>query len=67
MLSDQIRNMLHGIIDRATGDEDAIRKALATWFDNAMDRVSGAYKRTAQFLVVRLCSGHRRCAQHQRH
>jgi len=44
----QIRNMLHGIIDRAVGDEDAIRKELATWFDNAMDRVSGAYKRTAQ-------------------
>lgn len=34
--NDQIRNMLHGIIDRAKGDE------------NAMHRVSGAYKRSAQ-------------------
>jgi hypothetical protein len=44
------RNMLHGIIDRAKGDEDAIRKELSTWFDNSMDRVSGAYKRWAQLL-----------------
>ncbi len=40
--------MLHGIIDRAKGDENAIRKELSAWFDNAMDRVSGAYKRSAQ-------------------
>jgi hypothetical protein len=44
----QIRTMLNGIIERAEGDEVEIRKALANWFDNAMDRVSGAYKRWAQ-------------------
>jgi TRAP-type C4-dicarboxylate transport system permease small subunit len=42
--------MLHGIIDRAKGDEDAIRKELSTWFGNAMDRVSGKYKRWAQLF-----------------
>ena len=44
----QINAMLHGIIQRAEGDEEEIRKELAAWFDNAMDRVSGAYKRWAQ-------------------
>jgi len=37
--------MLYGIVERADGDEVRIRAALSTWFDNAMDRVSGVYKR----------------------
>jgi hypothetical protein len=40
--------MLNGIIDRADGDEKKIRAELSTWFDNSMDRVSGAYKRWTQ-------------------
>jgi hypothetical protein len=46
--NDQIRNMLHGIIDRAGGAEDKVRAELASWFDNAMDRVGGVYKRWTQ-------------------
>jgi hypothetical protein len=46
--NNQINNMLHGIIERSQGDEEKIRKELSAWFDNAMDRVSGAYKRWAQ-------------------
>jgi hypothetical protein len=46
--NDQMRNMLHGMIDRAKGDEEKIRQELSTWFDTAMDRVSGVYKRWTQ-------------------
>ncbi|HEV2187628.1 MAG TPA: hypothetical protein VGR70_10500 [Stellaceae bacterium] len=44
----QLRKMLYGIVERAEGDEEKIRKELATWFDNSMDRVSGSYKRWTQ-------------------
>ena len=44
----QLKTMLNGIVERALGDEEAIRAELSKWFDNAMDRVSGAYKRWAQ-------------------
>ncbi|HZK89300.1 MAG TPA: hypothetical protein VFC56_04055 [Stellaceae bacterium] len=46
--SGQLKSMLNGIVERARGDETAIRTELSTWFDNSMDRVSGAYKRWAQ-------------------
>ena len=46
--SGQLRKMLYGIVERAEGNEDKIRKELATWFDNSMDRVSGSYKRWTQ-------------------
>ena len=45
----QLRKMLYGIVERAEGDEARIRNELSGWFDNAMDRVSGVYKRHTQF------------------
>jgi hypothetical protein len=44
----QINNLLKGIVDRTTGDVGKIRDELAAWFDNGMDRISGAYKRKTQ-------------------
>src|SRR5262249_21625641 len=46
----QLKQMMDGIIERAHGDEEMVRKELASWFDNAMDRVSGVYKRWAQLF-----------------
>ncbi len=46
--NDQLKNMMHGIIDRAKGEEDKVRKELSSWFDHSMDRVSGSYKRWSQ-------------------
>lgn len=40
-----VRDMLLGQIAAAKGDVDALRTNIATHFDDAMDRVSGAYKR----------------------
>lgn len=46
----QIKRLLEGIVDRTAGDIDAIRAEIARWFDAAMDRVSGAYKRWSQLV-----------------
>ena len=46
----QISELLQGIIDRTLGDPAKIRAELESWFDNAMDRLSGVYKRWMQFL-----------------
>ncbi len=56
----QIREFLLGAIDRAGGDLDKLHQQIASWFDNAMDRVSGAYKRKTQlicFIVALLAAG----------
>ena len=44
----QLRDCLLGLFDRASGDVSRFESAVAQWFDGAMDRVSGAYKRKAQ-------------------
>ena len=44
----QLRQALQGFYARAKGDVDKFSDAVANWFDNAMDRLSGTYKRQAQ-------------------
>jgi hypothetical protein len=44
----QLKFLLNGIIDRTGGDLHKVQTELAGWFDNAMDRVSGSYKRWTQ-------------------
>jgi hypothetical protein len=46
----QLQQLLGGIIDRTGGVREDIRGELASWFDSAMDRVSGAYKRKTQLI-----------------
>ena len=48
----QINQLLHGIIDRTLGNPARIKSEIADWFDNAMDRLSGAYKRWSQLVSV---------------
>ena len=50
----QLRSALQAIYQRANGDMEAFRKSLAGWFDNAMERVSGAYKRRSMLVSVLL-------------
>lgn len=47
---EQLQKLLHGIIERSLGDPDKIKGELVAWFDNAMDRVSGWYKRWTQLI-----------------
>ena len=44
----QLNGLLKGIAQRANGNLAAMRTAIAAWFDDAMDRVGGVYKRWTQ-------------------
>jgi hypothetical protein len=44
----QIQQLLSGIVQRTQGDIHLVRVEVAAWFDNAMDRVGGAFKRWTQ-------------------
>ena len=46
----QVRRVLQGIHQRSGGDMLAFQLAVAGWFDGAMERVSGAYKRKAMLI-----------------
>jgi len=45
----QIRTCLCSMYDRAAGSATAFEDQIAQWFDSGMERISGAYKRQAQF------------------
>lgn len=47
----QLKTALHTLLLRAEGDVDRFEASVADWFDHAMDRVSGAYKRRAQLFT----------------
>ena len=49
-LSPQTKQLLSGMVDRAQTDVGRLRHELAHWFDSAMDRVSGVYKRMTQLI-----------------
>ena len=50
----QLKRALQGMYQRAGGDMDALRTAIEGWFNSAMDRVSGAYKRRAMLVSLLL-------------
>jgi hypothetical protein len=49
-----VRRALQAIYQQAAGDIDKFKAALADWFDNAMERVSGAYKRRSTMVSLGL-------------
>ena len=46
----QLRTMLLGMFQRASGDVEKMQAELAAWFDNSMERVAGGYKRRSQLI-----------------
>jgi hypothetical protein len=46
------RQALTALLVDAKGDLDAFKKSVETWFDGAMDRVSGVYKRWTQWFAL---------------
>ena len=46
----QLKKMLRGMYDRADNKIENMHKEVAEWFDNGMERVSGAYKRRSQLV-----------------
>ena len=47
----QIKQLLQGMVARCGGDMDRLKKDLANWFDNGMDRLSGDFKRRTQVMT----------------
>lgn len=47
-----IKRVLTAFIQDAGGDLDKLRARIETWFDDAMDRLSGIYKRFAQYFLL---------------
>lgn len=52
--NEQLRGALAHAIDSAAGDMDRVTANIEKWFDGAMDRVSGWYKRRSQRIVFAL-------------
>ena len=46
------KQALSAFISETAGDVDALQKRVETWFDDAMDRVSGEYRRFSQGIAV---------------
>ncbi|MBV9304384.1 MAG: hypothetical protein JOY62_05855 [Acidobacteriaceae bacterium] len=49
--SSRLRPALLALIDASGGDVNRFRESIEGWYNNAMDRVSGWYKRRAQFII----------------
>ena len=49
--SERLRGAMLVAIDQAQGDMDALKKNLEAYFNSAMDRVSGWYKRRTQWIL----------------
>lgn len=49
--SPQVQRVLLTAIDTAQNDFDVARAAIEQWYDGSMDRVSGWYKRSTQWII----------------
>lgn len=52
VLDEGVRRALLTLIDEADGDLDKARRNIEEWYDAAMDRVSGWYKRRVQYILL---------------
>ncbi len=50
----QIKSVLRGIYQRAAGDMDKVQLSVEAWFNSAMERVSGVYKRRSMVVSLLL-------------
>jgi hypothetical protein len=46
------RESLQALVTEAAGDLDALQHGIETWFNDAMDRLSGVYKRFSQHFTL---------------
>jgi hypothetical protein len=47
-----VQRVLLGAVDTAQGDIERVRTAIEDWYNTAMDRVSGWYKRSTHFVIL---------------
>ncbi len=50
-ISPHVRRVLLHALDTARGDLEQVKRNLEDWFNNSMDRASGWYKRSTQWVV----------------
>jgi hypothetical protein len=55
--TDRLKQALSSLLDDAQGDLDKFRKNVEDWYDAAMDRVSGWYKRRVHTIILILGLG----------
>jgi hypothetical protein len=48
----KIKDALQAAVLKATGDIDKLQQGVAAWFDDSMDRLSGAYKRKMKWIAM---------------
>jgi hypothetical protein len=48
----RVRSAVLGLIDSAQQDVDLARQRVENWYDDAMERISGGYKRRAQMIIA---------------
>lgn len=48
----EVGNSLSALLTQAAGDYETLKQWVANWFDDSMDRLSGAYKRQVQGLTL---------------
>ena len=48
----ELKTMLQSLLRTANDDVEQFRNSIATWFDDAMDRVSGWYKRQTHSILL---------------
>jgi hypothetical protein len=51
---ERVRKTLLVLLEDAEGDFDRFKENVETWFNNAMDRVGGWYKRRSQWVILGL-------------
>jgi hypothetical protein len=51
-LPERFQKTLLGLLESGQGDVDLARQRVENWYDDAMERVSGAYKRRAQIYIT---------------
>lgn len=51
-VASKLKDALEASLLQANGDIDALRRSIATWFDDSMDRLSGAYKRKMKWIAM---------------
>jgi hypothetical protein len=49
-----VKQALSTFVTHAAGDADVLQKHIQTWFDDAMDRLTGEYKRRTQWWTIAL-------------
>jgi len=51
-LDAKLKEALRALVNSAAGKMEKLRKEVETWFDAAMDRVSGTYRRSTQWGLI---------------